>query len=188
MLTKITPRDKKFIIAGAAAVCLFILIKFIILPAIDTVAGEKEDIAFKERTVEKYIRIIGRQAELQKKLKLLKKEEARINSSLLKGETASLSAADIQKSIDRIATSSIIEIQSVKIMDSGKQDEFATIPVQVRFTSDLSRMKNFIYSIETSQKLLTIPNLKITVKNRRDPKEIIITMVICGFMQKESKS
>jgi hypothetical protein len=48
-------------------------------------------------------------------------------------------------------------------------------------------MKNFIYSIETSQKLLTIPKLKISVRNRRDPKEIIVTMVVCGYMKKEAK-
>jgi len=137
--------------------------------------------------VEKYSRIISRQGELQKKLKLLKKDEIKLNNSLLKGETASLSAADIQKSIDRIATSSTIEIQSVKIMDSDKRGEFVTVPIQVRFTSDLTRMKNFVYSIETSQKLLTIPKLKISVRNRRDPKEIIVTMVVCGYMKKEAK-
>jgi len=184
---KITPRDKTFIIAGAIAVCVFMLVKFVIFPAVDNFTGQQEDLAVKEQTVEQYTRIIGRQAELQKKLKLLKKDEIKINNSLLKGETPSLSAADIQKSIDRIATSSNIEIQSVKILDSGKQGEFVTVPIQVRFTSDLNRMKNFIYSIETSQKLLTIPNLKISVRNRREPREIIVTVVVCGYMKKEAK-
>jgi Tfp pilus assembly protein PilO len=185
---KITPRDKKFLIAGAVAVCIFIVIKFIIFPFLDMLDSQKEDLVFKEQAVEKYTRIISRQAELQKKLKLLKRDDLSISNSLLKGETPSLSAADIQKSIDRIATSSTIEIQSVKIMDSGKQGDFLTVPIQVRFTSDLKRMKNFIYSIETSQKLLTIPSLKISVRNRRDPKEIIVTMVVSGYMKKETKS
>jgi type II secretory pathway component PulM len=184
---KISPRDKKFIVAGVAALGLFLFVKFIIFPAFDSFSRQREDLAFKEKAVEKYSRIISKQGELQKKLKLLKKDEIKLNNSLLKGETASLSAADIQKSIDRIATSSNIEIQSVKIMDSDKRGEFVTVPIQVRFTSDLTRMKNFIYSIETSQKLLTIPKLKISVRNRRDPKEIIVTMVVCGYMKKEAK-
>jgi type II secretory pathway component PulM len=184
---KISPRDKKFIIAGTVALCLFVLIKFIMFPAFDWVSQQREDLAFKEKTVDKYSRIISKQGELQKKLKLLKKDEIKLNNSLVKGETASLSAADIQKSIDRVATSSTIEIQSVKIMDSDKRGEFVTVPIQVRFTSDLARMKNFIYSIETSQKLLTIPKLKISVRNRRDPKEIIVTMTVTGYMKKEAK-
>jgi hypothetical protein len=184
---KISLRDKKFIIAGVGALSLFVFVKLIIFPAFDSFSRQREDLAFKEKTVEKYSRIISKQGELQKKLKLLKKDEIKLNNSLLKGETASLSAADIQKSIDRVATSSNIEIQSVKIMDSDKRGEFVTVPIQVRFTSDLTRMKNFIYSIETSQKLLTIPKLKISVRNRRDPKEIIVTMVVCGYMKKEAK-
>ena len=184
---KISPRDKKFIVTGVVALGLFVFIKFIIFPAFDSFARQREDLVFKEKAVEKYSRSISRQGELQKKLRLLKKDEIKLNNSLLKGETASLSAADIQKSIDRIATSSKIEIQSVKIMDSDKQGEFITVPIQVRFTSDLTRLKNFIYSVETSQKLLTIPKLKISVRNRRDPKEIIVTMVVCGYMKQQEK-
>jgi hypothetical protein len=48
-------------------------------------------------------------------------------------------------------------------------------------------MKNFVYGIETGQKLLTIPNLKISVRNRREPREVIVTVVVCGFMKKETK-
>lgn len=187
-MVKITPRDRKFLIAGGVAICIFILLKFIVIPSVEKVSSLQDDLVLKERTVEKYTKIISRQSELQKKLKLLKREQTKINNSLLTGGTPSLSAADIQKSIDRIATSSTIEIQSVKIMDSGKQDEFVTIPIQVRFTSDLRRMKNFVYGIETNQKLLTIPDLKISVRNRRDPKEVVVTMVVRGFMQKEAKS
>lgn len=187
MALKISARDKRFIIVGAVAVGLFVLVKFFISPAADKFSGQKESLAFKEATVAKYTRIIGKQDELQKKLKLLKKDDAKISNSLLKGETPSLSAADIQKTIDRIATSSSIEIQSVKVMDSGKQADLVTVPIQVRFTTDLSRMKNFVYSIETGQKLLTIPNLKISVRNRREPREVIVTVVICGFMKKETK-
>jgi len=187
MPIKITARDKRFLLAGAAAVGLFVLIKFIIFPAIDTFSGQREELAFKEATVEKYTRIIGKQDALQKKLRLLKKDGVKISNTLLKGETPSLSAADIQKTIDRVATSSNIEIQSVKIMESGKQGDLVTVPIQVRFTTDLSRMKNFTYSIETGQKLLTIPNLKISVRNRRAPREIIVTVVVCGFMKKEEK-
>ncbi len=184
---KITQRDKKFISAGIVAIGLFLVIKFIIFPAVDSFTRQKEELAMKQQAVEKYNRVISRQGELQRRLKLLKRDDVKLANSLLKGETASLAAADIQKSIDRIATSSAIEIQSVKIMDSEKRGAFFTVPIQVRFTSDLTRMKNFIYSIETSQKLLTIPKLKISVRNRRDPKEIIVTMVVCGYMKKEAK-
>jgi Tfp pilus assembly protein PilO len=183
---KITQRDKKFLIVGGIAVILFVLLKFLLLPFWDQFSGQKEDLMLKEMTLERYIKFMAKQGEFQRKLKLLQREERKINNSLLRGETTSLAAADIQKIIDRIATQSDIDIQSVKIMNAGQQGPFTTIPIQVRFTSDPGRMVNFIDSVEKSQKLLTIPELKIRVKNRRNPKEIIVTMIVRGFMKKEA--
>ena len=71
---KITQRDKKFLIAGVIAVVIFSLLKFVILPAWDKLSSHKEELALKEMTLEKYIRFIGKQGELQRKLKLLKRK------------------------------------------------------------------------------------------------------------------
>jgi len=182
---KITPRDKNFIIVGTVAVCIFVLIKFFLLPFYDTTVNQKEDIQLKERTLEKYLQFIQKQAELQQNLKRLAREEKTIQSSLLKGETSSLAAADIQKIVDKAAQSSELDIKSVKVLEPGKKEEFTTIPIQVMLTSDLSRLKKFIDSIETNRKLLTIPELKIRVKDKRRPKEISVTLKILGLVEKK---
>jgi hypothetical protein len=41
--------------------------------------------------------------------------------------------------------------------------------------------------IEKSQKYLIVPSLKISVQNQRDPKEVIVTMVVTGFFMKEEE-
>ena len=182
---KITSRDKKFLIAGAVGFCIFIGIKFFALPFYDKFAEQRQDIEMKERTLEKYLKFIKNQAELQQTLKNLTREEVETHLSLLQGETPSLAAADIQKIVDKIAETSDLEIKSVKVMNPGQKEDFTTIPVRVQFTSDLTRMVKFIESIETNRKLLTIPDLKIRVKNRRKPKEISVTLEISGFMEKK---
>lgn len=185
---KITSRDKKFLIVGALAVCIFGIVKFFIFPYYDKISNQKEDIRLKERTLEKYLKFIQKQAELQQSLRRLAREEKTIQSSLLKGETTSLAAADIQKIVEKVAEKSEVEIKSVKVMESTQKEGFITIPIQVMFTSDLSKMKKFINSIETNRKLLTIPELKIRVKNKRKPAGISVTLQILGFMKKEEVS
>ncbi len=182
---KITSRDKKFLATGAVAVCIFIIMKFFALPFYDKVSEQRKDIELKERTLEKYLKFIRKQAELQQTLKHLTREETKTYGSLLQGETPSLAAADIQKIVNKIAENSELKIKSVKVMEPGQKEGFITIPIRVQFDSDLSRMKNFIHSIEANRKLLTIPDLKIRVKNKRKPKEISVTLQISGFMEKE---
>ncbi len=185
-MMKITTRDKNFIIIGTVAVCLFVILKLFLFPFFDKISEQENDILLKERTLEKYLKFIQKQAEVQQTLKRLAREEKTIQSSLLKGETASLAAADIQKIVDKAAESSGLDIKSVKVLEPGRKEEFITIPIQVMFTSDLSRMKKFIQSIETNRKLLTIPELKIRVKNKRKPREISVTLQILGLMTKEN--
>jgi Tfp pilus assembly protein PilO len=182
---KLTSRDKKFIIAGTVVLCVFVLIKFLLFPFYDKIEQEKKDIQLKERTLEKYLTFIQKQAELQQTLKGLSKEERTIQRSLLKGETPSLAAADLQKIVDKTAETSGLNIKSVKVLEPGEKEGFVTIPIQVMFSSDLTRMKKFIHGLETNRKLLTIPQLKIRVKNKRKPREISVTLQILGLMRKE---
>ncbi len=186
---KLTPRDKKYLIAGAVVAALLLMLKYAILPVYDKVSFQKKDIALKEITLDKYLKIIEKQAEVQKALSLLTIKSRKIEQSLLKGGTPSLAAADIQKIADTIAEQSSVTVKSVKVMDPGEQEEFITIPIQITFESDLTKTCDFIERIEKSPKLLTISELKIRVKNRRQGGKIAVTLKIVGFMKnKESQS
>jgi len=184
-MKKISPRDKKFLTAGAVAVCLFVLLKFLVLPFFDERGQVKEDLAFKVQTLKKYEGYLKEHSALEQKLKALSKEDRKTNRSLLKGETPSLAAADLQKIVDKIAGKSKVSIKSVKVMDPGEDEDFMTIPVRVQFEGDLTKMTKFVEFIETEGKLLTIPELKIRVKNKRRPAEIAVTCVVVGFMKQE---
>lgn len=181
---KITPRDRKYLIAGAVAICVFALFKFGIFPVYEKFVDQKKDIALKEKARAKYLSFLQEQADSQKNLKGAPKEEVNLQKSLLKGETPSLAAADIQKIIDAFAKESKVDIQSVKVMEPEPKDSFVAIPLQVIFSSDLTRMKKFIKSIETDRKLLTIPELKIRVKNEQKDQGITVTLQVAGFMKK----
>lgn len=176
-------RNKNYSIALIVAVALFVLIKFIIFPLVDKVSERRASIKFKELSLEKYMKALEQKENLQLKLKDLKKGNRETSNSFLKGETASLAAADLQKIIDGIAEKNGVEIKSVKVLDSIQQEELTVIPIQTMFNSDLTMLEKFISSIEKNKKLLTIPELKIRVKNKRKPAGISVTMTITGFVQ-----
>jgi hypothetical protein len=108
-----------------------------------------------------------------------------VEERLFTGKTIQLAAADIQRIVDGAARQSELAIRTVRVMDSEKVDAFVAVPIQVIFESDLTRLIKFISTIETNRKLLTIPELQIRVKNRRQPREITLTMKIAGYMKPE---
>jgi len=180
----VTPRDRKFLIIGGAAVCAFIILKFLLFPFYDGVVQRKNDVALKEKTKVKYLAFLQDRAKIQDRLNGSSREQANVQKSLLRGETPALAAADIQKVVDGFAKESKVSVQSVKVMDPEQDENFTVVPVQIIFSSDLTRLRKFIQGIERDRKLLTIPELKIRVKNQIRPQDISVTLEVAGFMKK----
>jgi flagellar biosynthesis/type III secretory pathway M-ring protein FliF/YscJ len=181
---KVSKRDKKLLTAGAVAIAIFCVLKFGLFPLYDTLIERRKEIALKEQTREKYLKFLSEQADFQKRMTGRGKEEGLGQQSLLKGETTSLAAADIQKVVDEFAKESKVDMQSVKVLDSDTKDDFVVIPVQIAFSSDLTRFVKFVRGIETDRKLLTIPELKIRVKNEQKPQDVSVTLTVAGYMKK----
>ena len=53
------------------------------------------------------------------------------------------------------------------------------------FKENPDKARKFLTDLEKNQKYLIIPQLKISVKNQRDPKEVIVTIVVSGFFMEE---
>jgi Tfp pilus assembly protein PilO len=183
----ISKRDKKFLSVGALVLLLFLVINYIIIPFIESEREIREGTEQKEVTLEKYERIIGERTEVEKQLAQVKKKQTQLNAKFLTGSTPSLAAADMQKMLEKIAGTHDLEMKSVKVQDGEKQGDLLTIPLEIRLQTDLERTRKFLADIEKNQKYLTVPSLKISVQNQRDPKEIIVTMVVTGFFMKEEE-
>jgi hypothetical protein len=181
---KINPRERRLLTAGAIALLVFLVFRFGLFPLYDTFMEQKRDLVLKQKAKEKYLKFLQDQADNQKNSKGSPGEDTGVQKNLLKGETASLAAADIQKIIDGFARDSKIAVQSVKVMDPEPKENFISIPVQVIFAADMTRMKKFIQSIENDRKLLTIPELKIRVKNEVKDQGVTVTLQVAGFMKK----
>ena len=181
----ISRRDKKFLTIGAVALLLFLVVNYVIMPFMESEREIREGTEQKEVTLEKFEKIIAGRAEVEKQLAQLKKKQTQMNAKLLTGSTPSLAAADMQKMLEKISGTHDLELKSVKVQDGEKQGDLLTIPLEIRLQTDLERTRKFLADIEKNQKYLIVPSLKISVQNQRDPKEVIVTMVVTGFFMKE---
>jgi len=181
----ISKRDKKFLMIGGLAVVLFLIINYVISPFIESENDIQEGTEQKEMLLQKYERVINQRGEIEKKLAKMKREQSDLNKKLLKGSTPSLAAAEMQKMLENISKKYDLELKSVKVKDAEESGEFLAIPLEIRLTTDLNSTRKFLADLEKNSKYLIIPKLKISVKNQRDPKEVIVTLVVTGFFMKK---
>ena len=181
----ISKRDKKILTIGGVAVALFLFITYVISPFIESEQEIRDNTEQREVLLQKYEKIINKKSEVEKDLTKMKRNLTKIKGKLLKGSTPSLAAAEMQKMLEKISKTHNLELKSVKVKEAEKEGDFLAIPLELRLTTDLNRTRKFLADLENNQKYLIIPQLKISVKNQRDPKEVIVTVVVTGFFMEE---
>ena len=181
---KISKRERTFIVICIISVVLFSLTRFVILPFVEDRKEVEDNISTKEMTYKKYIAFIAKKKEVEKDLALLRDKEKNLDAKLLKGDTPSLAASDLQQILTQVSVQAKTMIQSTKVMEAEPlSGGFLSVPIQVKLVSDISRSRRFVAMIEDQTKYLTIPELRISVLNKADPKEVVVTMVVSGFMK-----
>jgi hypothetical protein len=53
--------------------------------------------------------------------------------------------------------------------------------VELSLNSDLKKLRDFIYKIESSRKLLTVPKLSVNASFPRPGAELHVTVVVSGY-------
>ncbi len=185
VLVNISKRDKKILTIGGLAVAAFLFITYVISPFFESEQEIRDKTEQREGLLKKYEKIINQKSEVEKNLAQMKRKLAKIKGKLLKGSTPSLAAAEMQKMLEKISKVHDLELKSVKVKEAEKEGDFLVIPLELRLTTDLNRTTKFLTDLEKNQKYLIIPQLKISVKNQRDPKEVIVTIVVSGFFMEE---
>ena len=182
----ISKRDRKILTIGIVAVALFLVYTYVISPFIESEQDIRERTEQREMLLQKYEKIISQRKEIEKKLTQIKRQQGQLNKKLLKGSTPSLAAAEMQKMLEQISKKHDLELKSVKVKDAEKEGDFLAIPLEIRLTTDLNSTRKFLSDLEKNQKYLIIPQLKISVKNQRDPQEVIVTIVVTGFFMEQA--
>jgi hypothetical protein len=182
---KVSKRDKKILTIGSFAVALILVINYVIIPFIESESDIREGTEQKEMMLRKFEKVINQKEEIEERLARVKGKQNQLNRKLLKGSTPSLAAAEMQKILEKLSKTHQLELKSVKVKDAEEKGEFLVIPLEIRLITDLNRTRKFLAGLEKNAKYLVIPKLKISVKNQKDPKEVIVTMVVTGFFLKE---
>ncbi len=155
----------------------------------DIRGGDRGDIALKEAQVRKYRKIVRNADTLERKALFLEKTLERLESGLLTGRTPSLAAADIQNILSGFAGRNGVEISSVRVLDPKKVENqpYVGIPVQFTVEPTMRQLKEILYRIASSEKYLTVEELRITVARRRHGEQIQAVITVSGYMKRTGK-
>jgi len=176
-------RERKYIlIAGIILLLIGLIYRF--MP--DSGAASGDDITAKQAKLAKYQEMVQQKAGLEAKLAALTEQVKQAEAGLSSKETPALASADIQNIINKIAEKSHVEITAVRVLKAEEADEkeFLRLPIQLTFNSTTRQLKDLLYDIEASPKILRIGDMTVRMIRMKPEEQIQTTLTVNGYMKK----
>jgi hypothetical protein len=181
----IVDKRRRYLLIAGAVLLLFGL-AFWLFPFFEGIQGGETDIAVQKKRIAKYRQTVKGRGELEARLATLRKSLEVAETGLLTGKTAALAAVDIQTVLNEIALGSGVEIKSVQVLKSQKQDSdpYVSVPVQFNVSATIRQLKDILYKIEASPKFfLTVDRIGISVAGAASPGQIRVDITVSGIMK-----
>ncbi len=155
-------------------------------PSVNSIFSIADEVELKKDHIGKYLKVVERRKQADRENKYVNRQFKQMGASLLEGDTTSLAAVEIQNIINEIVEISNVEITTMQVMkpkEAEKQD-YTRIPVRFSIKSNIVQLKEILYKIESSPKLLIITELDSESVRSKEQKQIRSTIVVEGVMRR----
>lgn len=178
-------KERKIILIGGIILLLAgVIYRF--YPAIYSTVSVTDEIEFKKNHIDKYLKVVERRRSADREYKHLSGQYKRMEAMLLEGDTPSLAAVEIQNIISEIAEISSVRIDTIRVLSfkEAETHDYIRIPVRFSVKSTIVQLKEILYKIESSSKLLVITELDSEPVSVREQNEIRSNFVVEGVMRR----
>ena len=99
-----------------------------------------------------------------------------------------MAASELQKLVKDMAAEARTEIRSERILPPEERGELLEIPVEIAVSAEIRQLVDLLARVEGAQKLLTVKDLRVRVVNVSQPKELLATLTVSGFILPPGKA
>lgn len=114
----------------------------------------------------------------------------KMSGHLIFAESEELAGVVVQNMLREMSSMENISFKSIKALKADvKSYQFVSVvPVKLVFKAKIRQLKNLLYRIETSLKLLSVSEVRIIKPSAGKENELNIIMIVQGFLDKKSYS
>ncbi len=179
---KITPREKRVLIVGAAIV-IGAIVYFAVDALIPSRAALAADVTAKKRTLLAERELLGQEGNYKAQIDRYVKRLEQDRSRLLPGDNPNVAGAELQKVLKDLADRNGVEITRKDFQREQKvQDNLIKVPVHIETQCDPDQMVRFLAAIESYDKFLTLDELSVTSFRMQKRYEIRPAFTVSGFI------
>jgi Tfp pilus assembly protein PilO len=182
MIGNISRRERGLIGLAVLAGVVVLGWEFVIQPISDRYRAAAELVPARERVLARRLELVSRKAAITRDLEATNAQLQSLSDRFLPAGTPAVAASELQKLAKEIAVKASTEIRSERILPTVERGELVEIPIEIAVSAEVRQLVDVLSRLEQTPKLLTIQDLKIRVVNISQPKELLATITLSGFI------
>jgi type II secretory pathway component PulM len=187
-LGRLSPRERMIVMGGAAILAVVAVWLLVVAPLRERTQATADLVPERERLLIRRMDLLARRGQIAAELESANARLERVNARLLTAAAPAVAASELQKLVKDMAAEARTDIRSERILSPEERGELLEIPVEIAVSAEIRQLVDLLARVEGAQKLLTVKDLRVRVVNVSQPKELLATLTVSGFILPPGKA
>jgi Tfp pilus assembly protein PilO len=158
---RLSKRERGLAILTALILFVFIAKYAVITPFLERREWVKNQLDSQPQLLQRNLRYLAQKEALLKALETARAQIKMREPKLLTGDTPSVSASDLQETVQAMATREGTQVITTRVLNPEAAGSFSKIGIQLEIGGQIQQIANLIRGIETAPKLLVIDEINV---------------------------
>jgi type II secretory pathway component PulM len=158
---RLSRRERALVFLSGAILLVFVGKFAVVVPFLERRAWVQEQLESQPALLTKNLRYLGQKEAMLAGLESAREQIKAQEPKLLTGDTPSVSASDLQETVQAMATREGTQVITTRVLNLEPAGSFSKIGIQLEIGGQVQQLANLIRGIETSPKLLMIDEINV---------------------------
>jgi type IV pilus assembly protein PilO len=182
MMANLSRRERTVIVTGLLVGILLGGWSFVVEPILESNRRVGELVPAREQMLEKRRDLIARRGVIEAELRSLTERLNVVSARFLTSATPAVAASELQKLVKEMAAQANTEVRSERILPPAERGELLEIPVEIAVSGEVRQLVDLLARLDGAPKLLTVQDFRLRVVNVSQPKELLATLTLSGYI------
>ena len=158
---RLSRRERALVFLTGVILLIFVGKFAVVTPFLERRAWVQEQLDSQPGLLTKNLRYLGQKEAMLAGLESAREQIKAQEPKLLTGDTASVSASDLQETVQAMATREGTQVITTRVLNPEPAGSFSKIGIQLEIGGQIQQLASLIRGIETSPKLLLIDEINV---------------------------
>lgn len=182
MIGNLSRRERTLITAGAVVALVVVGWEAVVQPVRERSRAAAELVPVREQILARRLQLVARRSAIAAELAATDERIQRLAGSFLTAATPAVAASELQKLLKDMATEAKTEVRSERILPPVERGELLEVPIEIAVSGEVGQLVDLLARVERAPKLLAVQDLKVRVVNVTQPKDLLATLTLSGFI------